>query len=106
MSTETIDNKEESVLKHTGKDRTLKACRAYFDFNGIPASEGRIREFTLNFGDGETQGIVSIEHRTMDMDDSVYDLLGRRLNGQSSMVNGQSLRKGLYIKNGRKVVIK
>ena len=34
---------------------------------------------------------------------TIYDLQGRRVNGQSSMVNGQ-LKKGVYIKNGKKVV--
>jgi hypothetical protein len=34
---------------------------------------------------------------------TIYDLQGRRVNGQSSMVNGQ-LKKGVYIQNGNKVV--
>ena len=34
---------------------------------------------------------------------TIYDLQGRRVNGQSSMVNGQ-LKKGVYILNGKKVV--
>lgn len=38
-------------------------------------------------------------------DNNVFDLQGRKINGQSSMVNGQ-LKKGLYIVNGKKVVIK
>ena len=35
----------------------------------------------------------------------VYDLQGRKVNGQWSMVNGQ-LKKGLYIVNGKKVIVK
>ena len=38
-------------------------------------------------------------------DGTVYDLSGRKISGQSSMVNGQ-LRKGIYIKDGKKVVFK
>ena len=38
-------------------------------------------------------------------DGAVYDLSGRKISGQSSMVNGQ-LRKGIYIKDGKKVVFK
>lgn len=35
----------------------------------------------------------------------IYDLSGRRINGQSSMVNGKwSMPKGIYIENGRKVL--
>jgi hypothetical protein len=35
----------------------------------------------------------------------IYDLQGRKVNGQWSIVNGQSLKKGLYIVNGKKVVL-
>ncbi len=38
-------------------------------------------------------------------DQSAYDLQGRKVNGQSSMVNGQ-LPKGILIVNGKKVIIK
>jgi hypothetical protein len=38
-------------------------------------------------------------------DQSAYDLQGRKVNGQSSMVNGQ-LQKGVYIVSGKKVIIK
>ena len=34
-----------------------------------------------------------------------YDLSGRRINGQWSMVNGQ-LKKGIVIVDGKKVVVK
>ena len=53
-----------------------------------------------------TTGIESIEHSTLNIDHSVYNLQGRRM--ESSMFNIQSsmLKKGLYIMNGRKVVIK
>ena len=42
-------------------------------------------------------GIIAIDHSTLTMDHSIYDLQGRRLNGQ--------LKPGLYIINGRKVII-
>ena len=39
------------------------------------------------------------------MDNGVYDLSGRKvLNGQWSMVNGQ-LKKGVYIVNGKKIIL-
>jgi Tol biopolymer transport system component len=40
------------------------------------------------------------------MEDSVYDLTGRRV--KSSILNSQSSiqKKGVYVKNGKKVVIK
>jgi len=48
-------------------------------------------------------GIKSIEHSSLNIEHSVYDLSGRKINGQRSMVNGQ-LPKGVYIVNGRKVL--
>ena len=42
-------------------------------------------------------GIIAIDHSTLTMDHFIYDLQGRRLNGQ--------LKPGLYIINGRKVII-
>jgi hypothetical protein len=55
--------------------------------------------------DEETTGIqtLNVERGTLN-DDSWYTIDGRKVNGQSSMVNGQ-LKPGLYIKNGKKVVI-
>jgi len=46
---------------------------------------------------------LNVERGTLN-DDSWYTIDGRKVNGQSSMVNGQ-LKPGLYIKNGKKVVI-
>ena len=56
----------------------------------------------------ETTGVVSIDNGKWIIDNEAgawYDLQGRKVNGQSSMVNGQ-LKKGLYIVNGRKIVKK
>ena len=93
-----------STLKHTAKDRTLLACRAYFQFSENVVSSAR--QFVLDFGEGATTSIADNMSETTTTSHSVYDLQGRRMvNGQSSMVNGQ-LRKGLYIKDGRKVVVK
>ena len=55
---------------------------------------------------GETEGIVEIENGRLKVDSYVYDLQGRRMD--SSIFNSQSSikKKGLYIINGKKVVIK
>ena len=63
--------------------------------------------FSVYPGADET-GIENIEHSTLNIEHSegaVYDLSGRKINGQSSMVNGQ-LSKGIYIVNGKKVSFK
>ena len=56
------------------------------------------------FFDGDVTGINSIENGKQKNDDVWYDLQGRRI-GQGSMANGQ-LKPGLYIVNGKKVIIK
>ena len=83
----------------------LKSCRAYFKLNGLtagePSSPSNVRAFSLNFGD-EATGIVSIGNGQLTIDneaDAWYSLGGVRLGGKPT-------QKGVYINNGRKVVIK
>ena len=80
----------------------MKGFRAYFQLKGEAALA---RSFSMNFGDGEATGIISIEHGTLkqsstdvNIDHSVYDLQGRRVSGTA--------QKGVYIQNGKKVIIK
>ena len=50
-------------------------------------------------------GIHSVDNGHLTMDNSVYDLQGRRVaNSQLSTVNCQLLKKGVYIVNGKKVI--
>ena len=83
-----------NVLRHTGVARTLNACRAYFKF----ANPSAAREFVLDFGDSQTTGIMSVDADSKV--DNIYDLGGRKMN------NNSRLKKGLYIQNGKKTVIK
>ncbi len=74
---------------------SIGAQRAYFQIG-----TNSVRAFNLNFGEGETTGILSTTNLTnYTNSDAWYDLSGRRLNGKPT-------KKGLYINNGRKVVIK
>ena len=79
------------------KGNALGAFRAYFE---IPADNGQgAREFVLNADDESTQtgiGHTEITEIT-EKADAIYDLQGRRV---------ENPKKGLYIVNGRKVVIK
>ena len=79
---------------------TMGSCRAYFhvDVNGGAAA---VRQFVLNFGDNsEETGITTTNYTNFtNSDDAWYDLSGRRLSGKPSRV-------GVYIYNGKKVVIK
>ncbi|WP_197018955.1 SusF/SusE family outer membrane protein [Xylanibacter brevis] len=72
----------------TGK---LKAFRAYFHNTG---SGARLTNFVI---DEETTGIASIEDGLMKVQDAVYDMQGRKVS---------QLKKGLYIVNGKKQVVR
>ena len=75
------------------KNPFLGTFRAYFELN-----DGKeARSFVLNFGDGETTGIAEIQNSESRIQNSIYDLQGRKV---------QKPGRGLYIVNGKKVVIK
>lgn len=77
----------------------IKSFRAYFDFGADEQFAG-IRAFTLNFDEGETTNIIATEDVESRMRDGVwYTLDGRRL-------SGKPMARGIYVNNGRKVVIK
>ena len=69
----------------------LKANRAY-----LPAVGGGVNVFTLVFEEGTETGISHIE-TAQGAADVYYDLSGRRI---------ATPGKGLYIKNGKKVLVK
>lgn len=75
---------------------TLGANKAYLDTS---AAAGQGKGFTFSFGD--TDGIELVENKTGETSeqsaDAVYNLSGQRVS---------RLSKGLYIKNGKKVVMK
>jgi len=85
---------------------TVNACRAYFRLkNGLTAGEPSApqqvlaRAFVLNFGDGEPSAISTLRADTAPAADGTYALDGRRLTGKPTA-------KGLYIVNGKKIIIK
>lgn len=84
---------------------TINAFRAHIRLDGIVAGDpsdptlSQIRAFMLNFGDGSTTGIVEMKDELQKTNDSMYDLQGRRLSGRPTV-------SGIYIKNGKKVVIR
>ena len=84
---------------------SIGACRAYFQLNGItagdPASPAPVRAFVLRFGDEEnTTGILSLTPAPSPKGEgSIYTLDGRKLQGKLS-------QRGIYINNGKKIVIK
>ena len=79
---------------------TINPFRAYFQLNTTAATRGVV----VNFGDGNTTGIsdaMRLNDKEQMINDNWYTLDGRKI------ANGQKpTAKGLYIKNGKKYIIK
>ena len=83
---------------------SIGAQRAYFKLNGLTAVTpgSGINSFALNFGDGESVTGISLTPDPSpkgEGSDYWYSTDGRRLSGKPT-------KKGIYINNGKKVVIK
>ena len=106
----TFDAADRSVL-FMGSNNTLYyprpgasigACRAYFQLNGISATDLPAGNVKMFFGDeSPTDGVGEVQGSQFKVQgkDSWYDLGGRRLSGKPT-------QKGIYVNNGRKVVMK
>ncbi len=76
-----------------GHSATIGAHQAYLKY---PASESNGAGFTLLF---DADGINTIERAAISENDAIYTISGVR-------VNATNLQRGLYIVNGKKIVIK
>ena len=92
-------------LFYPSTNRTLNSCRALFQLNGIVAGDvaapNSVSACVLNFGDSETTGIlnVNVNENDNENDNYWYSLDGRKLSEKPT-------QKGVYIHNGKKMVIK
>ena len=92
-----------STLYYPNAAMTINSCRAYFQLkNGITVGDpgsgaNAIRSLVLNFG-GDATEIETVNREPL-TNNRVYDLAGRRLNGVPTA-------KGIYIVNGKKVIVK
>lgn len=80
----------------------IGSCRAYFRLNGIMAGDPNagIRGFALNFKDENATGILEGTTDYKDMkDDAWFSIEGVQLQGKPAV-------RGIYINNGKKIVIK
>ena len=73
----------------------IGANKAYLS---IPKTNGNPKNIRLHRGNGETTGIDASLVNSEEVNSVWYDLNGRRLQGKPSL-------KGVYIKNGKKVVV-
>ena len=87
-----LSNKNDHFGFHSFAGTNVPARKAYFT---IPSS-ANARAFSMVFED-ETTAIRQL--RKANADSRIYDLNGRA-------VNGNNLKPGIYVKNGKKVVVK
>ena len=94
---------ESNTLYYPIAGATIGAQRAYFQLVGIEAGDkaNNARAFVLSFGDDDATRIISTTDATdyTDRSGAWYSLDGRRLDEKPT-------QRGIYINNGRKVVIK
>ena len=89
-----------NTLHYPQADIPIKAFHAYFELIGVTAGDlsGDIKAFELNFDDDATGMNEEIKMKNEESDGAIYDLSGKLVNGK--------LPKGIYIKGGKKVLIK
>lgn len=87
------------VNQSTNLNSYMKGFRAYFQLKDAAAPNARA--FRMNFGDEEVTGIMTTNftNDTNDMNGQWYTIDGRKFSGQPT-------QKGVYINNGKKIVIK
>ncbi len=95
MNTSILFLGAENTLYYPMSGATIGACRAFFEItDGTP-----VRAFNLNFGD-EATGVTTPSALCGEaVDEAWYTLDGRRL-------SGKPVKRGIYINNGNKTVIK
>ena len=88
----TVVNKEDDANSY------MLGFRAYFQLHDAVTSA---KAFSIDFGDGEATGIISVGDAQLSIDNAGawYTLDGRRISGVPTL-------KGVYIQNGKKVLIK
>ena len=109
---------DNTIYYPTREDFTVKAFRAYFMLNkGLTA--GDVQHARLFFGEDEATGITNPtvlppggSLHPVWQGASGYDMNGRRISGQSTARSAEGhlfpkgLKKGVYIVNGKKTIIK
>ncbi len=90
----------ENKLYYPAAGAGIGSCRAYFKIGEDGAAAPRLTGFSIDFGDDEATGIISTTNYTNDTNsDAWFTLDGRKLSGKPTA-------KGLYIVNGKKVIVK
>ena len=91
-----------NTLYYSSTDRDIRSCRAYFSVPYIKGNSGaNVRAFTLNFDSEEETGIILTSGPSPkgDGSDYWYTIDGCKLSGKPT-------QRGMYINNGKKILVK
>ena len=100
---------EANTLYYPNEEMTIGSFRAYFKLNNgytVGEPDSNINSIVLNFSDNAT-GIIDTDLKSSSQESGIFNPLHRvwfTLDGRR--LNGRPTNKGIYINNGRKVVIK
>jgi hypothetical protein len=84
-----------------------KTASARFIFNITIGGDVNVTLRSIDYTDPSTVGIQNVENVDRRVENvGVYDLSGRRISVSSASSSLSDLPKGIYIVNGRKVVVK
>lgn len=87
-----------TLYNPSADNQRMKGFRAYFQMKG--ESVQNARSFRIDWGDGVVTGIQTIAAEgAAKVADGTYTLDGRRIQGQPTA-------KGVYIQNGKKIIVK
>ena len=88
---------------------TATTAAAYSCYLALPQTAAASR-FSIVINDAEVTGVNSMYNEQCTMNNKVYDLQGRKVSSAEANFSlftlHSSLKKGLYIVNGKKVVVK
>ena len=93
LSKDDYDNPVFKKLAEGGYSAIVPSNKAYLEFDGDVSA----RELTFDFNSEETTGVADVRSKMADGISEYYDLQGRKITNPA---------KGLYIVNGKKVIIK
>ena len=88
----------QNKLYYPSRGAGIGAQRAYFKLGGDETQMSRLTSFIMDFSDGETTGIISISS-PIHPEGGCYTLDGRKLSQKPAT-------RGVYIVNGKKIIIK
>ena len=89
-------------IRKAGAGASIKGTRAYFQYNG----SANVNSIELNL-EGETTGIGCIENGKLTVSlfpANIYGIDGRMVKANAKNLNG--LSKGIYVVNGKKIIVK